>query len=156
MKTQKLLITLTTAAALTFIVGCDSKPADPLKDATNAVTTAVKEATKAVEAAPAAAEKAMTDVKAAVTGAAADAKAAVTPAANGTVAKVNGIIDQAKALIGQNKYTEALTSLQSLAGTTLNADQDKIVAGLKDQITKAMAAKVTADPAGAVNSLLKK
>jgi hypothetical protein len=144
-KTQRLLITLTAAAAMTFIAGCDNKPSDPGTGATNAASTAAKEATKAVEAAPAVADKAVAEVK-----------AAVTPAANDTIAKVNGVIDQAKALIGQNKYTEALTSLQSLAGTTLTADQEKIVAGLKEQIQKAIAAKTGTDAANAVGNLLKK
>ena len=154
MKTQKLLITLTAAAALTLIVGCDNKPAEPTKDVTtNAASAVAPEAPKAAAIpAPAPAPAAAPAVEKAVT----ETKAAVTPAANGTAAKVNGVIDQAKALIGQNKYTEALTTLQGLAGTTLSADQDKIVAGLKEQIQKAMAAKATTEATGAIGNLLKK
>lgn len=154
MKTQKLLITLTAAAALTLIVGCDNKPAGPTKDVTtNSASAVAPEAPKAAAIpAPAPAPAAAPAVEKAVT----ETKAAVTPAANGTAAKVNGVIDQAKALIGQNKYTEALTTLQGLAGTTLSADQDKIVAGLKEQIQKAMAAKATTEATGAIGNLLKK
>ena len=71
-------------------------------------------------------------------------------------AKFNSVMDQAKQLIGQNKYTEALNSLQQLSGLKLTAEQEKIVSDLKAQIQKLMAAKATTDGASAVGNLLKK
>ena len=147
MKTQKLLITLAAAAALSFITGCQdsNKPSDAPATKTNAAASVATEAAKVIEAAAPAAQKAI-----------ADTKAAVTTAANDTVAKANTIIDQAKALVSDKKYSEALNSLQSLSGFKLTPEQDKIVAGLKDQIQKAMAAVTGSDAATAVGNMLKK
>ena len=148
MKTQKLLITLAAAAALSFITGCQdnsNKPSDAPATKTNAAASVATEAAKVIEAAAPAAQKAI-----------ADTKAAATTAANDTVAKANTIIDQAKALVSDKKYSEALNSLQSLSGFKLTTEQDKIVAGLKDQIQKAMAAVTGSDSATAVGNMLKK
>lgn len=148
MKIQKNILTLAAVAALTFVVGCDSKPTTQgdtkPNEATKAAEGIATETGKAVEAAKPAVEKAVTD-----------AKAAATTAASDATAKANTIIDQAKALIGQNKYSDALTSLGSLSGLKLTAEQEKIVAGLKEQIQKAMAAKATTDATGAAGNLLK-
>lgn len=159
MKTYKLLFTIGTAAALTFITGCDNKPntntntPDAPKADAKPAATAVSDA---VEAAKPAVDKAVTDAKAAATTAVADTKAAASAATADVTAKFNSVVDQAKSLLGQNKYTEALNSLQSLSGLKLTPEQEKIVTDLKAQIQKLMAAKATTDGANAVGNLLQK
>ena len=144
MKNQKTIITLVTVIALTFIVGCDSKTNTQVdgvaKDAAAKTEGMAAEVGKAVEGAKPAVEKAVTD-----------AKATATTAATDMSAKATTIIDQAKALVGQNKYSEALTSLGSLSGIKLTAEQEKLVTGLKEQIQKAM----SSDGAKAVGNLIK-
>jgi uncharacterized lipoprotein NlpE involved in copper resistance len=144
MKLQNNLLTLCTVAALTFLVGCDNKPANQgdakANDTTKAAEGAATGVSKAIESAKPAVEKAVTDAQATATTAATDASA-----------KANSIIDQAKALIGQNKYSDALNSLSSLSNLKLTAEQEKIVADLKAQIQKAM----SSDGAKAVGNLLK-
>jgi len=89
-----------------------------------------------------------------------EAKAAATTAANAAVADVtaraNGLIEQAKTLISETKYSDALNVIQQLSSMKLTPEQEKIVASLKEQIQKAMAALPTGDGASAVGNLLKK
>lgn len=144
MKNQKTIISLGVAAALTFITGCDSSSKSQVdtttKDAGKATESVATGVGKAVEGAKPAVEKAMTDAKNTATAAASEASA-----------KAGTIIDQAKALVGQNKYTEALSSLQQLSSLKLTPEQEKIVASLKEQIQKAM----STNGAKAAGSLLK-
>ena len=62
--------------------------------------------------------------------------AATAPAA---ADKAQGIIDQAKKLLADNKASEALTSLKGLNGLQLTPEQQSAVQSLKDQIQKALA-----------------
>jgi hypothetical protein len=144
MKNQKIIITLGVVAALTFIVGCDSKPANEVDNAAKKTEGVATEVGKAVEGVKPAVEKAVTDAKNTATDAAAEASA-----------KANSIIDQAKALVSQSKYTEALSALGNLSSLKLTDEQTKIVTSLKEQIQKAMAAKATTDATGAAGNLLK-
>lgn len=141
MKTQKIILTLGVATALVLIAGCDSKP----------VNNAVTDATKKTEGVAAEVGKAVEGVKPAVEQAVTDAKNTATAATAEASAKATSIIDQAKALVGQNKYSEALTSLGGLTGIKLSAEQEKLVTGLKEQITKAM----SGNGAKAAGNLLK-
>ena len=153
MKPQKTIITLGVAAALSFIVGCDSKTTTQTETKADTATTAAPkkteslatEATKAVEAAKPAVEQAVKNTTATASATAAEA-----------ATKVNAIIEQAKTLLGQTKYTDALNTLQQLSSFTLTPEQDQLVSALKDQINKAMAAKATTDGAKAVGNLLPK
>ncbi len=83
----------------------------------------------------------------------ADAQKQATDAGAAAQAKAQGIIDQAKTLVGQAKYPEAMSLLQQkLAGLQLTAEQQKLVDGLKEQIQKALASA----PAPDVKKLLGK
>jgi type IV secretory pathway VirB10-like protein len=82
------------------------------------------------------------------------AKLAAAKAADS--AKAQGLIDKAKTLIAEGKFTEASSVLQQLAGQSLSSDQAKLVDGLKEQIQKALVAKATADAAGSAGNLLKR
>ena len=67
-------------------------------------------------------DKAVTDAKNTATGAAAEASA-----------KASSIIDQAKALVSQSKYTEALSALGNLSGLKLTAEQETALRRLSDE-----------------------
>jgi hypothetical protein len=147
MKTIKYLSILSLGVAASLLAGCEKKaPTTPPEGGGAATTT---EAGKLLDAAKPAAEEAVKEVKAAATTAADNVTADAT-------AKANALIDQAKTLLGQSKYAEALDVVQQLSSLKLTPEQEKLVASLKDQIQKAMAAKTTTDAAGAASSLLKK
>jgi uncharacterized lipoprotein NlpE involved in copper resistance len=155
MKMKNKILTLTSVVALTLLVGCDSKSNTPSDtkpaETTKAAEGAAAEVSKTVDAAKPVVEKAVTDAKAAATTAVADVKAAATSTTSEATAKANTIIDQAKALIGQTKYSEALNTLNSLSSFKLTAEQEKIVTDLKAQIQKAL----SSDGAKAIGNLLK-
>jgi len=71
-------------------------------------------------------------------------------------AKTQGLIDKAKSLIAEGKFSDASSVLQQLTGQTLSGDQQKLVDGLKQQIQKALVANATDNAAGSVGNLLKK
>ncbi|MEY4387767.1 MAG: hypothetical protein RLY20_3050 [Verrucomicrobiota bacterium] len=154
---KKLTLCTSLIAALTLFVGCDNsnKPTTPTTNNTPAaapaptaapapaetakpVETAVKAVNTTVDATKTAVEKTVTDTKAAATTAATTTVADVT-------AKFNSIVDQAKTLLGQNKYTDAMNTLQQLANFKLTAEQEKVVSDLKAQIQKAMASKTVSN-----------
>ena len=82
------------------------------------------------------------------------AKAQAAKAAE--MSKTQELIDKAKTLIAEGKFSDASSVVQQLSGQSLTDQQTKVVDGLKEQIQKALAAK-TADNAGAaVGNLLNK
>jgi colicin import membrane protein len=108
---------------------------------------------KAAEAAKVEAAKAAEAAK--VEAAKADQAAKVEAAKVADNAKAQGLIDQAKTLIAEGKFSDASSMLQQLTGLSLTDAQTKLVASLKDQIQKAMAAKAAADATSAAGNLLK-
>lgn len=82
----------------------------------------------------AAAEKASID-RAAAEKAAAD-KLAQEAAASGEQARIAGMIDSARNLIGQNKYADALKMLSDLSSSKLTSAQATVVDGLKKTAEK--------------------
>lgn len=138
MKHKTLLLTL--AAAFAFgLVGCNKN--EP-------TTTATDDANKAASSdAAAQATNAATEVTNAAVQAT-NAAATMNAADNG---KVQELIDTAKGLVADGKFSDASSLLQQLAGQSLTDVQQKLVDDLKDQIQKALAAKA----AGAAGNLLK-
>jgi hypothetical protein len=135
MKTQHILWSVTLGIAMAAVAGCGRKEAEPTTPPPPPQASQTAPVTAAVDAAAKAA---------------ADEAAKTAAQAN---EKVTGIIDTVKKLVSENKYQEALQALSGLAQLNLTAEQQKLVDGLKDQITKAMAQKAAGD---AVGGLLKK
>lgn len=105
--------------------------------------------------ASAASAQPVTDLKATADSVATNAQQEAETAIAAVNSQVQQLIDEAKNLIAENKFKEASTNLQQLAGQTLNAEQQKLVDSLKEQIQKALAAKAAADAAAAAGNLLK-
>jgi hypothetical protein len=140
MKLERTLLSI--AAAIAFsLVGCSKQASTtpPTGD------DAQKAAAPAADTLKQTAETAVTDA----TKQALDAAAPPT----GTAKEW---IDKAKGLIAENKFSEASSVLQQLAGQPLTAEQQQLVDSLKEQIQKALAANAAGEGASAVGNLLKK
>jgi hypothetical protein len=137
-----------------------AKTADAVKaKAANAAEATTAEAAKVAEAAAAEAAKAAEAVKAeaAKVEAAKAAEAAKADAAKAAdTSKAQELIDKAKSLVAEGKFSDAASVLQQLAGQTLSDEQTQLVNVLKEQIQKALAAKAAENAAGSVGNLLKK
>ena len=166
MKFKQISFTLAATLAL-GLAGCNkSEPAvtttdDAAKAAETARIEAAKvadvakaEAAKNAETARAEAAKTADAAKAEATRTAEEAKAQAAKTAEGGI--VQGLIDKAKNLIAENKFSDASGVLQQLTGMTLSADQTKLVDSLKEQIQKALVAQAAGNAAGGVGGLLKK
>lgn len=141
MKTAKTILTLGLFASLALLSACNKSPETP-----------VTETPKPAEATKPALEKTV----GAVSNAAATATAATAEIHAAANAQADTIIDQAKALVSQSKYADALSALQKLSDLKLTDSQAALVNSLKEEIKKGLAAKATADPAGAASGLLPK
>ena len=183
MKTNISITLLAVCGTLALTSGCNkpdtatSDTAKQMQAATDSATEAQKavEAQKQADAAKLEADKAAVDKaladkavaeKAVLEQAAAD-KAAVDKAAADKLAqaaaaeeqsRIQGLIDTAKNLAEQNKYTEALNTLNELVNVKLSPEQQAIVDTLKATIQKQVAQAATDKAAstaqGAVGNVL--
>jgi hypothetical protein len=80
------------------------------------------------------------------------AAAAATPAAADT--ETQRLIDKAKTLVADQKYSDALNAVQKLSSMKLTPEQQTLVDGLKTQIQTALAKSSGADAASAVGNVL--
>ena len=132
-----------------------AKVADVAKaEAAKNAEAARAEAAKTADAAKADATRTAEEDKAQAAKTADSAKVEAAKTAEGGMAQ--GLIDKAKNLIAENKFSDASGVLQQLTGMSLSADQTKLVDSLKEQIQKALTAKATENAAGSVGNLLKK
>lgn len=161
MKTKYIIVGTCVCTALAFC-GCKKEEA--------ATETQPPKAAESVTPAPTAPPVAQTVTQAAVNAAetvttatapvanVTNTPAAPVPAAQPQVqaaeGQAQGIIDQAKSLVADKKYQEALTSLAGLKNLQLTADQQKLVDSLKTQIQAALAKSATGDAASAVGNVL--
>jgi hypothetical protein len=165
MKTQTkmmyALMGLTAGVVLFFTAGC-SKQQQPAGDNTQTTTPAASEAPKSAEAPNPAAEVGAEAQKAveATTAATAQAKTAAATAAqrlagattnmggNAVAAadsQVQALIEKAKGLMADQKYKDALKTVQQLAALRLTPEQRRLVDGLKEQIQGALARNLGSD-----------
>lgn len=145
MKTTKTILALSLFASLALLSACNKHNETP-----------ATETPKPAEAAKPALEKTVTAVSNAAASAATTATAATAEVHAAASAQADSIIDQAKALVSQSKYSDALSALQKLSDLKLTDSQAALVNSLKEEIKKGLAAKATADPAGAASGLLPK
>jgi len=118
--------------------------ADKTAEAAKVEAAKVAEATKAEAAKTAEAAK----VDAAKTAEAAKVAEGAKAVAAANYNKVQELIDKAKGLVDESKFSDASSVLQQLTGKSLTSEQQKIVDGLKEQIQKALAANAAAGAAG--------
>ena len=168
---------LAVCGALALTSGCNKQDtaASDMANQMEAASDSAAEAQKAVEAqkqadvAKLAADKAAVDKaladkavaeKAALDQAAADKAAADKDAADKAAqaaatqeqSRIQGLIDTAKDLTGQNKYTEALNTLNELVNVKLSPEQQAMVDTLKAAIQKQVAQAATDKAASAAQS----
>ena len=163
MKIKYAILGVTVCAALVLANGCSkeepptgempeatAEPAagsDTVKGVTEAASQAASEvASEAQKAASQTADKAQKAANAMAT----QAEAEATAAASAASSQAQALIDRAKALVTDQKYQEALTTLQQLASVQLTPEQQKLVDDLKAQIQTALAKKAASDALGGV------
>jgi hypothetical protein len=128
-------------------------PAQPPTPAASAVPPVVETPKAAAEQAPpTAAVTAAAGVQTAATQAVATAAAAAASSAAGS--QVQALIDKAKGLVTNQKYQDALSTVQQLYSLKLTPEQQTLVDGLKAQIQTAMAKSAASDAASAVGNVL--
>jgi carbon monoxide dehydrogenase subunit G len=150
MKLHQLSAGLALCAVVAALSGCGkSEPTPPPaseapKTVTEGVVTGAKEAaTAAATEVKQTAEKAATEVKQAAEKTAADA-----------TAQAQSLIDQAKSLVTDKKYQDALNILGQLSSVKLTPEQQKLVADLQTQIKSALASQATSEATKSVGGLL--
>lgn len=170
------------AAALAGLTACskeeapapkvETKPASSLQ---KTMDSAVGQAQKAATDVKSGTDKATQEISAAATKAAADATKVASDAAHAVGDKAKAavdaakqavpnlattvnteaqkLIDQAKSLLTEKKYPEALASLKSLGNIQLSPEQAGLVESLKAQLQKLLANPAVTDPAKVLGNL---
>lgn len=159
MKSKNAILGVTVCAALILASGCSKEEpaagempettAEPASgaDAAKAITEAASQTvSQAQEAASQAAGEAQNTAQTMAT----QAKAEATAAASAASGQAQALIDKAKALVTDQKYQDALTTLQQLASVQVTPEQQKLVDDLKAQIQTALAKKTASDALGGV------
>ena len=162
MKTKCLLPILTLAALTGGLIGCEKNQSPPTatqeanknagtvgdtpKDAANTAATEVKKVAEEVKA----------STETATTG----ATKQVENLASSASTKAQDYIDKAKVFVNENKYQDALVSLQELGNLALSPEQQKVVDNLKKVIHSALstsaATSAATNGATAIPGLLNK
>jgi len=151
MKTTHIVTAFALSGVLALASGCGKSDDGTSMGGTSDKSTMQQMSNAAVKAADTVQSTAAAAKETVTKDANAVAKATTDAAAKANDA-VQGIIDQAKTLVGQKSYQPALDTLGKLTSYKLTDDQQKVVDDLKAQIQKLM----TADAGKAVNSLLGK
>jgi len=150
MKTRITLLTAAVCGCLMAATGCGKTESPPAPPASGTNPPSAGTVQMIVDTA-----QAQTEV---VTKKVEDATAAAQAQADVASAKVQGLIDQARTYLAENKTSEALALLNQLSGQKLSTEQQSLVQTLKDQVQKAIEgaakAKATDEATKAVGGLL--
>jgi outer membrane PBP1 activator LpoA protein len=139
MKIISAIAAIVVCTAVVMVSGCKKEEPTPATQTPKPGEGTASEAAKPADAVKAAAQQAADQ-------ATSQAKAAQDQA--------QGLIDQAKAMVADKKYQDALNLLGQLANLKLTPDQQKLVDDLKAQIQTAMAKSAASDASSAVGGVL--
>ncbi|HKW30488.1 MAG TPA: hypothetical protein VJT54_14215 [Verrucomicrobiae bacterium] len=164
MKTKMIGAGFVSCLIIVSLGGCGNKEAST--PSTTEVPKAVESAvTNTPEAAPAAttaeqpaatAATATTQAVAPVTQAVTQAVATASTRTEAAATQVQNLIDQAKNLVGEQKYQDALDTLKQLSNFSLTPEQQKTVDDLKTQIQNLMSNQTVSNAVNSVGNLLGK
>ena len=146
MKIRFGIAVIAVCGAVAFVSGCKKEEAAPAVDASKPSDTVAVEPPKAVDEAKPAAKEATDQATKVTDQAATQAQAAEQQA--------QGLIDRAKAYVADQKYPDALSTLNQLTGIKLTDSQQKLVDSLKAQIQAALAKTTTDDAASKLGGAL--
>jgi hypothetical protein len=139
MKIKSVFAGILMCAAVAAVSGCKKEQAASDVQPPKSNEGVASEAATAVDAAKSAAKEVTNQ-------AAVQAKAAEQQA--------QGLIDRAKSLVSEQKYQDALNSLNQLANTKLTPEQQKLVDDLKAQIQSALTKMTGSNAASALGGVL--
>ena len=163
MKTQLIAVAVA-VAVLTVVSGCSQKeesvappPVEETQKAANsALSDAATTAAKASDALKQTAETAQVEARKAAEALKEQSQSAVSAADE----RAQGLINSAKKLAADNKWTEVLNILRQLASYKLTPEQQEFVDGLKkqaqQQVAKSATERATGEAAKKLDGLLKK
>ncbi len=157
MKTRIAILSAASAALLLAAVGC-SKQETPPPTTSPPPTPPPQSARQSPPAAPAPVVDTAAGQTTVVQQPTAPAAATAQPQVDAAAAKVQSLVDQARKLVTDKKWSEALAMLNQLSGQKLSTEQQSLVQTLKEQAQKALEtaakAKAAEEATKAVGNLL--
>jgi hypothetical protein len=118
------------------------------------VKAAKEEAQKTADAVKASAAQVQSNVTSSVQETASAATVKANAVASEATSQVQALIDKAKGYVTDEKYKDALNTLQQLSSVKLTDEQQKLVDSLKEKIQAAMASTAGSNAASALNNIL--